>query len=245
MVDIDYGRCNVSRRIREEIIAKKGERFWEALSVDLTVPTDDMEGQQCSACMRAFMQRFQRLAPPNEIKAIMVNVRHDLSSADFGWAVRMYREAGDIDRFADALQRMQVGEILDCFSRGEKFYGMVVDQEVVDRVNAMPNIFYGRRYGSEILAEAIPANLYELLHAKDDAHRRYHACHCIFARESILQQEGPVSDLLCECSLGHTMALWEAVLGRKLEGEVVESALKGDQRCLFRIKLPEEVCQTD
>ena len=60
-------------------------------------------------------------------------------------------------------------------------------------------------------------------------------------RESILEGERQVSSLICDCSLGHTMALWEVVLGRKLEGEVVESGLKGSNRCLFRIRLPEEI----
>ena len=46
-----------------------------------------------------------------------------------------------------------------------------------------------------------------------------------------------------QCSLGHTMALWETVLDRKLEGEVVESALKGSDRCLFRIKLPDDLVE--
>jgi hypothetical protein len=39
------------------------------------------------------------------------------------------------------------------------------------------------------------------------------------------------------------MMLWEIVLDRKLEGEVVESALNGDPRCLFRIKLPDDVLE--
>lgn len=66
------------------------------------------------------------------------------------------------------------------------------------------------------------------------------ACHCPFARESILQDEGPVSKTLCYCSLGHTKVFWEVALDMPLEGEAAESALAGDLSCLFVIYLPDE-----
>lgn len=240
-MEINYERCNVSKRLQTEIINVKGELFWDELSQDIVVPTDDMDWEQCSYCMRIFMNKFQRLSSPAEIKSIMVNVRHDLRREDFDWAIRLFNTIGNIDRFAAELQKIAIDEIISGFDKQEEYYGQAVDNEVVEYVKSIKNIFYGRRYGNEILAQAIPANVSNYLHSKDEKQRRYFLCHCQFGRESILQEEGPVSPLLCECSLGHTMALWEAVLDRKLEGEVVESALKGSERCLFRIKLPEDI----
>ncbi len=242
-MDINYARCNVSKRLKTEIVAAKGEAFWDKLSTGIVVPADDMEWGQCSLCMRIFMDKFRLMASPGEIKAIMVKVRHDLRRDDFDWAVRLFNDIGNIDRFAAELQKIAIGELVASLQAQEGYYGQTIDHEVLDYVNSVEDIFYGRRHGHEILAQAIPADVSHYLHAEDEKHRRYALCHCQFARESILQEEGPVSPLLCDCSLGHTMALWEAVLDRPLEGEVVESALKDSDRCLFRIKLPEEVVE--
>ncbi len=242
-MDINYDRCNVSRRLKTEIVKAKGESFWRQLTQDILIPSDDMDWKKSSSCMRVFMQKFQRLIPVDDIKTILVNVRHDLQRDDFDWAVRLFNQIGNIDRFALELQKIGVGEVIASYNKQNNYYGQTIDPEIMEFIQSIENIFYGRRYGNEIIAQAIPANVGGFLNATDDRQRRYSLCHCQFARESILQDEGQVSPLLCECSLGHTMMLWVIVLDRKLEGEVVESALKGSNRCLFKIKLPADIVE--
>jgi hypothetical protein len=239
-MEINYERCNVSKRLKTEIIHARGESFWNELSQDILVPADDMEAKQCSQCMRSFMEKFEQMAPQEEIKAIMVNVRHDLSKDDFEWAVRLFNEMNTIDRFASELQRKWIDEMTAGFGSQPGQPEQAIENEIIDYVNSVEDIFYGKRHGNEILAQAIPADLKNFLHPVDPLHKRYHACHCQFGRESILEG-AQVSALLCDCSLGHTLVLWETVLGRKLEGEVVESVLMGSDRCVFRIKLPEDI----
>ncbi len=240
-MDINYDRCNISNRIKNEIVNTKGEVFWKELSQDIIVPSDDMGWQQASSSMRGFMEKFQGLIPAEEIKAIMVNVRHDLQLDDFDWAVRLFNQVNNIDQFAIALQKIGIGVVVSEYIRKQADSGASTTLEMIEFVQGIENIFYGRRHGNVILAQAIPFDVKAHLHAPDDRQRRYALCHCQFARQSLLQGEVPVSPLLCECSLGHTMMLWEIVLGRKLEGEVLESALKGSNRCLFKIKLPEDI----
>ncbi len=103
-MEINYERCNVSKRLRTEIVNAKGELFWNELSNELVVPSDDMEGKLCSQCMRTFMEKFQRLTSAEDIRTIMVKVRHDLRPDDLDWAVRLFNETGNIDRFANELQ---------------------------------------------------------------------------------------------------------------------------------------------
>lgn len=70
--------------------------------------------------------------------------------------------------------------------------------------------------------------------------KRYYACHCPFAKESILADE-TVSPTLCYCSLGHVMNFTEAFLGRELEGRVVRSVLNGDLTCKYEAIIPEDI----
>lgn len=80
------------------------------------------------------------------------------------------------------------------------------------------------------------------LEATDIRMKRYHACHCPFAKESILS-EAVVSSTLCNCSLGHVMNFTEAFLGRKLEGKVLCSVLNGDLTCEYEISIPDDIMQ--
>lgn len=43
------------------------------------------------------MEKFQLMLPPEQIKSIMVNVRHDLRRDDFDWAVRLFNQIGNAE----------------------------------------------------------------------------------------------------------------------------------------------------
>ena len=80
----------------------------------------------------------------------------------------------------------------------------------------------------------------EYLDATDDKMKRYYACHCAWARESILQGDEVSSDF-CYCSGGFTKQPWEAALDQHLEVELVKSVLRGDNECSFIIHLPADL----
>ena len=90
--------------------------------------------------------------------------------------------------------------------------------------------------------QAFPANMKEYLSASGEHMKRYYACHCPFAKESILS-EAPVSDSLCSCSLRHAMNFAEAFLDRKLNGRVLTSALKSDMVCTYEVNLPDDIME--
>ena len=91
------------------------------------------------------------------------------------------------------------------------------------------------------MAIAIPCETQKYLEETDINKKRYFACHCQFARKSILQKDGAVSKTLCNCSLGHTKIFWEAVFDTLLDGEVISSVLGDGLLCRFAIYLPDEV----
>lgn len=89
---------------------------------------------------------------------------------------------------------------------------------------------------------AFPANMNEYLSAEDARMKRYYACHCPFAKESILSDK-IVSPTLCYCSLGHIKNFGEAVFDTELDGEVISSALNGDLSCRYVVSLPDDVME--
>lgn len=96
------------------------------------------------------------------------------------------------------------------------------------------------RKGNKLHCMAFPFNMKAYLATDDEKRKRYYACHCPFAKESILS-EHVVPSVLCNCSLGHVMNFTEAFLGRALEGKVVCSVLHGDLTCEYEITIPDDI----
>ncbi len=90
-----------------------------------------------------------------------------------------------------------------------------------------------------IVVTKVPYQTHKALHAKDEKMRRYYTCHCPLIREAIRNEE-TLSDDVCYCSLGHASHYLAGIGLEGLEGEVIESAVKGDARCKFIFYLPEE-----
>ena len=99
------------------------------------------------------------------------------------------------------------------------FYGQEISDEVLAFIKENLKMLAPVRERSKLYCMAFPCNMKEYLNAANEKMKRYHACHCPFAKESILSED-VVSPALCNCSLGHVMNFTEAFMGRELEGKV-------------------------
>lgn len=161
--------------------------------------------------------------------------------SDFMWARECFLQYNDIDAFCSAMRKENLELFSHAAKSGELFHGQPIDDSVLQFVREQPYLLYGARKNNTIEAIAIPCETQRYLHETDINIKRYFACHCKFARESILQKEGAVSKTLCNCSLGHTKIFWEAALDTPLDGEVISSVLGDGLLCHFVIHLPDEV----
>jgi hypothetical protein len=239
--DIPYEDDAVMRVLGAEAERELGVTLWGEIAEGLTMPSEQMPPEDASRATRRLLERMGKRAEVGRIQRILAKVAHGLTPGDFAWAREEFLQCGNIDTFAAAVQAQIIGEIENSLSGDRLFFGQPVDEAVVDFIKSDPYIFYGTRVGADIYATVFPFDPILYLRETDPRKKRYHACHCHYARESILQEEGPVSSCLCYCSLGHTKVFWEAALDTALEGEVLESALGGALRCRFVIHLPDEI----
>ena len=113
-----------------------------------------------------FIQKFQSMLFRDEIKTIILNVFHDLQPDDFDWAVKLFQQTGNIDSFAIALQKIGIEVISPQYQLEHN--SQKIDPGVMEFIDNCLNLFYGRRYGSEILAQAIPFDVRSFLNVTED-----------------------------------------------------------------------------
>ncbi len=127
-----------------------------------------------------------------------------------------------------------------CQREGRLFFAQEITDEVVALVENDPEIESGRRVGDVVYVSKIPYMAKQFLAETDPTLKRYYACHCPWAREAIRNGDVPLVADLCYCSGGFHKKPWEVVFRRALQVEVLESVLRGDERCRFAIHLPPE-----
>jgi hypothetical protein len=94
------------------------------------------------------------------------------------------------------------------------------------------------RRGATVYAAKNPRDPQAYAQAQTDAERKRAACFCPLIRDHL---DGGMSDTFCYCSAGWERQQWEGALGRPVRVDVVQSLLKGDDRCQFAIHLPEDL----
>jgi hypothetical protein len=97
----------------------------------------------------------------------------------------------------------------------------------------------GRLEGMTIFATKIPKSGYlvEYMRERDPERRRAIYCHCPRVRAAAATPQG-LPAAYCYCGAGYYKDIWETILDRTVEVEVVSSVLAGDDTCTIAIHLP-------
>lgn len=220
---------HVGEEKRDEILPKKG-------LPPLGIPDTEKMG-----VTREVMEKMEKVLDPTDCKKILADVAHGLPR-DFRKGEReKFVKAGCIDEYLKQKRENAIAELEKHRDDGSLFYNQYITDDVVEFVKSRSDVLSGERRGNTIYHTKIPYMVQEYLEETDKKKKRYYACHCAWARESILDDDVDVSANFCHCSGGFTKMPWEAALDQPLEYEMVKSVLKGDDECSFIIHLPKDV----
>jgi hypothetical protein len=188
---------------------------------------------------RTIMNRMETALPPERCQEVLTWNYHNIpKEAFFGHRAR-FEKAESIDEFLKDEHRRFVEEITRFMNEGKVWYEQEITPEVVEFVEGDQEVSIGRRIEDRIYVTKIPCEPKKFLEEKDDRMKRYYACHCPLARTAIRDGEPDVSATFCYCSAGFTKLVYDVIFDEPVEIEMLESALKGDMRCRFSIKIPE------
>jgi len=96
---------------------------------------------------------------------------------------------------------------------------------------------YPIRKGNTIYMTKVPYNPQTHKNAKTKQEKQLAYCHCPWIKAAITANE-KVTPLFCYCSASWNKQLLEGILEKKVEAELVECLLRGDDCCTHAFHLP-------
>lgn len=189
-------------------------------------------------------ERMASLLTPAEIRAAWFRVQHGIKPEEWDPADAAEREryaaCATVDEFLRLKRTNRNAALTGMHDRGELWFTMELTDEVLAFLTDEHHMRLGEHNGRKgIVVTKVPYRAAQFIRETDDTLKRYYACHCPLVREAILRGETVSSDV-CYCSLGHASHFLTGMGLDTLEGEVLESAVRGDARCRFIFYLPDE-----
>lgn len=184
------------------------------------------------------VQRMEKELSPEKCREVLTWNYHEIPTEAFLGHRERFEKSEDIDEYLKDEHRRFIEEISRFMSEGSPWYEQEITPEVVEFVEANQEISIGRREGDRIYVTKIPFAPKQYLEERDPRLKRYYACHCPLARTAILDGKLEVPSTFCYCSAGFTKLQYDVIFGEPTEIEMLESALKGDSRCRFVIRIP-------
>lgn len=185
---------------------------------------------QVIAWSQQAMERLDTLVDKGKRKQIMMGCACRYPKED----LRPIREAYQATRDIGLVHKM-LQEQFESFLRHTLKLGQDLIEDVVNRGWGAAGV----RKGNTIIATKIPksGNLVAYMQETDPEVKRQYYCHCPRVRDALKLSE-TISPTYCYCGAGFYKGIWEEILQKRVEIELLESVLQGDEVCKVAIHLP-------
>ena len=238
---IDGG--NVLEVLHEKLGEQVGKGLRDEVFEGIDLPPLGTRPSDKPKFAQAVMERMESMIDPDTCEKTLVDVAHGLPKQFYDSGQRdKFLAAKDLDKYLEQERADFIAMLEKHRDEGTPFFNQEITDEVVQWIRDNPGIGAEKREGEYIVHTKIPFLAKDYLTATDERMKRYYACHCGWARESIKSGD-EVSATFCNCSAGFTVKPWEIAFDQPLQVEMLESVLQGDLRCTFRIPIPKEIME--
>ena len=179
---------------------------------------------------RGAMERLESRVAEDKRRAIMTGCACQYPKSDLQPMRKKYEATRDLDLAHHMLQEQ--------FESFLKHY-LELSSELVEDIVGRGWGAAGVMKGNTIIATKIPKSGYliEYMQEPDPERKRAHYCHCPRIRD-VLTTSDTISPTYCYCGAGFYKGIWEEILQKPVEVEVLETVLKGDEVCKIGVYLP-------
>ncbi|MBN2794040.1 MAG: hypothetical protein JXR88_01440 [Clostridia bacterium] len=182
------------------------------------------------------MTRFLKEHVKEQTFQVLADNHHGIPDEAFDQEVQQYIASTSLEDYLKERHDRKVQELQQHADENKIWFEQVITQEVVDFVKANQEMLSAVLKDEALYITKIPYDTVSYLHEKDNQLKRHAYCHCGLARAAILTGEKVDPDW-CYCSAGFAKKPFEMILGRPLKITVLNSVLKGDMTCRFKIDL--------
>lgn len=188
-----------------------------------------------------FMNDLKDVLPEDQMIDALTGNNHRLAPESMAKEKAFYQQASSFDDYLHDRHQRKVEELTSFMNENEVWFEQVITQEVIDYVASNQEILSGVREGRYLYITKIPYDTKSFLSATSKEAKLYHACHCPFVRENLINPQFDIDPNWCYCSAGFAKFPFEVILDQPLQVELIDSPLKGDLQCRFKVTLPEGV----
>ena len=223
------------------VAAELGEEARDAIFEGVELPAMGTPPVEWMKTMAAVFPRLEAAADHQAVLRILDSGLRDLRDEYYADTKKRFEESESLDAFLEDRGKRHLETLRKHRDEGTPYFTQMITDEVIEFVEAHPEIGRGVRQGNTIIEVKIPHMSPEYLAATEPRMKQYHVCHCPCVKESILRDDIKMSPTVCSFCPSFNKKPWEVIFGQRLEAEVLESALRGDLWCKFAIHLPENV----
>jgi len=235
-----FGSVGVIDQIKTRMIDQLGIQRTHAIFNDLLVPALGSPGPKMCLFTEKFITKLKEDLSFEELKGVLAGNNHNIPLESMLGEKAIYEQFDDLDAYLKDRHTRKIQELKNHMTEGKVWFEQVINQEVIDYVSSNQEILSGVRKGNKLYITKIPYDTKKYLEAESDIDKRYFACHCPFARDSIFGKH-PVDQDWCYCSAGFAKFPFEVLFGRDLEVKLLKTPLAGDLICRFEITLPDDM----
>jgi len=232
------GARNVLPDLGERLATIAGEETRTKVFQGFELPPLGSPQENYPRLTRMIVDRMEAELSSETCKKILTWNYHRVPVEAFKEKKERFEKAKRIDEYLKDEHKRFIEELKGFMKEGLIWYEQEITPEVLEFVMGNQEICTGVRHGERIYLTKIPYAPKQYLKEKDPTLKRYYACHCPLARSAIRDRKTKISPMFCYCSGGFEKLGFDVILGEPVEVELLESALKGDMRCRFAIKIP-------
>jgi hypothetical protein len=237
LLDGSEAMGNFHEKAKTVLGAERRDQIFNGVSV----PELGLPNAEKVKITQTVMPRLVEEASPEECEKILSDSLRDLQDSSHADDKKLYEECATLDEFLDKSAQNFIALLEKLRDEGQPFFTQFITDEVVEYVREEPLIARGIREGNILYEAKIPHQTAEFLAESDPQKKRYHYCHCPWAKESLKAGISNIPATFCNCSAGFHKKRWEVIFDQKLKAEVIESVLQGDDWCKIAIHLPEDL----
>jgi hypothetical protein len=232
------GARNVLPDLSERVASIAGDPARRKVFQGFAMPPLGAPQENYPRLTQRIMSRLEAELPLATCKKILTWNYHRVPTEAFAQKKARFEAASSIDDYLKREHEKLVEELEECLASGRIWYEQEITREVLEFVKANQEICTGIRCDGKIYVTKIPYAPKQYLAEQNPTLKRYYACHCPLARSAILE-EMEISSTFCYCSGGFEKLHFDVIFDQPVSVELLESALKGDQRCRFANTIPE------